>query len=137
MSYLDNLENNLKALESQEQRDPEKRKLELEAREAERANALLLAPHVETLKNGPFTHQLLSAARTIGHGLRIFVDIVWIGTTLRLEARGHRLELRPATTGIQVVRLANGAEISAGPLDRSASPEDLIRGWLTEVSQAV
>lgn len=137
MSYLDNLENNLKALESQEQRDPEKRKLELEAREAERENALLLAPHVETLKNGAFTHQLLSAARTIGHGMRIFVDIVWIGTILRLEARGQRLELRPTPLGIQVVHLANGIEISAGPLDLTASPEDIIRGWLTDVPQTV
>ncbi len=137
MSYLDNLENNLKALESQEQRDPEKRKLELQAREAERENALLLAPHAETLKNGPFTHQLLSAARSLGHGMRIFVDIVWIGTTLRLEARGSRLELRPTPQGIHVVQLANGVKISAGPLDLSAPPEDLIRGWLAEVSQAV
>ena len=137
MSYLDNLENSLKALESQEQRDPEKRKFELEAREAERKNALLLAPHVETLKNGPFTHQLLSAARTIGYGLRIFVDIVWIGTTLRLEARGHRLELRPTPDEIQVVRLVNGVEASAAPLDLSASPEGLIRDWLAEVSQSV
>lgn len=130
MSYLDNLENSLKALESQEERDPEKRKRDLEAREAEREAALLLAPHVETLKNGPFTHQLLSAARTIGHGLRIFVDIVWIGTTLRLEARGRRLELRPTATGIQAVYLADGQQLSAQPLDLSASAEDLIRRWL-------
>jgi hypothetical protein len=130
MSFLDNLEDNLKALESQEERDPEKRKRDLEAREAEREAELLVAPYVETLKNGPFTHQLLSAARTIGHGLHIFVDIVWIGTTLRLEARGRRLELRPTPTGILAVYLANGQELSAGPLDLSASPEELIRHWL-------
>ena len=34
MSYLDNLENNLKALEKQEERDPEKVKREQERREA-------------------------------------------------------------------------------------------------------
>ena len=132
MSFLDNLENNLKALESQEERDPEKRKSDLEAREAERARALLLAPHVETLKNGPFTHQLLSAARSVGHGLRIFVDIVWIGTTLRLEARGRRLEFRPALDGILIVRVANGEDISSAALDLSSNPEDLIRRWLSE-----
>lgn len=132
MSFLDNLENNLKALESQEERDPEKRKSDLEAREAERARALLLAPHVETLKNGPFTHQLLSAARSVGHGLRIFVDIVWIGTTLRLEARGRRLEFRPALDGILIVQVANGEDISSAALDLSSNPEDLIRRWLSE-----
>ena len=36
MSYLDNLENNLKALEKQDERDPEKVKREQERREAER-----------------------------------------------------------------------------------------------------
>ena len=132
MSFLDNLENNLKALESQEERDPEKRKSDLVAREAERERALKLAPQVETLKNGPFTHQLLSAARSVGHGLRIFVDIVWIGTTLRLEARGRRLEFRPALDGILIVQVADGEEISSAALDLSSNPEDLIRRWLSE-----
>ncbi len=132
MSFLDNLENNLKALESQEERDPEKRKSDLAAREAERERALKLAPQVETLKNGPFTHQLLSAARSVGHGLRIFVDIVWIGTTLRLEARGRRLEFRPDLDGILIVQVANGEEISSAALDLSSNPEDLIRRWLSE-----
>lgn len=132
MSFLDNLENNLKALESQEERDPEKRKSDLAAREAERERALKLAPQVETLKNGPFTHQLLSAARSVGHGLRIFVDIVWIGTTLRLEARGRRLEFRPDLDGILIVQIANGEEISSAALDLSSNPEDLIRRWLSE-----
>ena len=36
MSYLDNLENNLKALENQEDRDPEKLKREQQRREADR-----------------------------------------------------------------------------------------------------
>lgn len=130
MSFLDNLENNLKALESQEERDPEKRKRDLDARQAERERALLLAPNAETLKNGPFTHQLLSAARSVGHGLHIFVDIVWIGTTLRLEARGRRLEFRPTLEGILVVHVAGGEEVSAAALDLSSNPEDLIRRWL-------
>ena len=130
MSFLDNLEDNLKALESQDERDPEKRKRDLEARETQREAALLTAPYVELLKSGPFTHRLLSAARSIGHALHIFVDIVWIETTLRLEARGRRLELRPTSTGIQAVYLENGRELSAAPLDLSASPEELIRNWL-------
>jgi len=51
MSYLDNLENNLKALENQEERDPQKVRREQERREAERTAALLRAPHAEALKN--------------------------------------------------------------------------------------
>ena len=51
MSFLDNLENNLKALESQEEKDPEKVKRDQERREAERNAALERAPHLEALKN--------------------------------------------------------------------------------------
>ena len=51
MSFLDNLENNLKALESREEKDPEKVRRDQERREAERNAALLRAPHVEALKN--------------------------------------------------------------------------------------
>ena len=130
MSFLDSLENNLKALESQEERDPEKRKRDLEARQAERDAALLLAPHVETLKSGPYTQQLLSAARTIGHRLRTFVDIVWIGSTLRLDARARRLELRPTPEGILAVYMEDGQELRSELLDLSGAPEELIRHWL-------
>lgn len=130
MSFLDSLENNLKALESQEERDPEKRKRDIEARQAERDAAVLLAPHVETLKTGPYTQQLLSAARTTGHRLRTFVDIAWIGTTLRLDARARRLELRPTPEGIVAVYLQDGQELRAEPLDLSGSPEELIQRWL-------
>ena len=44
MSFLDNLENNLKALENQEQKDPDKIRREKERRDAERTTALLRAP---------------------------------------------------------------------------------------------
>lgn len=132
MSFLDSLENNLKALESQEQRDPEARKRELEARQADRDTALLLAPHVETLKSGPYTQQLLSAARTTGHRLRTFVDIAWIGSTLRLDARARRLELRPTPQGILAVYLEGGAELRVEPLDLAGDPADLIRHWMED-----
>ena len=61
MSYLDNLENNLKALENQEERDPQKVKREQERREAERSEALLRAPYVDALKNSTFTLDLIDA----------------------------------------------------------------------------
>ena len=68
MSFLDNLENNLKALESREEKDPETVKRDQERREAERTAALLRAPHVEALKNSAFTSELLAQCRTIGRG---------------------------------------------------------------------
>lgn len=130
MSFLDSLENNLKALESQEERDPGKRKRDIEAREAERDAALLIAPHAEALKSGPYTQQLLSAARTTGHRLRTFVDINWIGCTLRLDARTSRLELRPSPEGILAVYFQDGQELRIEPLDLAGNPEDLIKRWL-------
>jgi hypothetical protein len=66
MSFLDNLENNLKALENQEEKNPEKVKRDQERREAERSSALLRAPHATALKNSEFTSQLLTKCRTIG-----------------------------------------------------------------------
>jgi len=67
MSYLDNLENNLKALENLEEKDPEKLKRDQQKREAERNAALARAPHAEALKQSPFTMELLTQCRTIGH----------------------------------------------------------------------
>jgi hypothetical protein len=87
MSYLDNLENNLKALENQEERDPQKVKREQERREAERSAALLRAPFVEALKNSPFTVELLTQCRAIGHQQRVLVQFTWLGESLRLDAR--------------------------------------------------
>ena len=45
MSFLDNLENNLKALESRDERDPQTLAREAAAREAARSLALEIAPH--------------------------------------------------------------------------------------------
>jgi hypothetical protein len=53
MSFLDNLENNLKAMESRTERDPEALAGEAAAREAARSVALEIAPHAEALRNGP------------------------------------------------------------------------------------
>ena len=103
MSYLDNLENNLKALENQEERDPEKVKREQERREAERTAALLRAPHVDALKNSPFTSELFTQCRAIGHGQRVLVQFTWLEETLRLDAKEKRLQLVPTADGISAV----------------------------------
>ena len=132
MGYLDNLENNLKALENQEQRDPEKLKREQQRREADRTAALLRAPHVDALKNSPFTSQLLTECRAIGHAQRVLVQFTWLGETLRLDAKEKRMQLSPTAEGITAVFSLNGDETgraSVNPqVDDAAA---LARRWLT------
>src|SRR6202451_4097195 len=110
MGFLDNLENNLKALESREEKDPEKVKRDRDQREADRNAALLRAPHVEALKKSAFTSELLTQCRTIGHGQRVLVQFTWIGESLRLDAKAKRLELTPTAEGITAVFSVDGVE---------------------------
>ena len=131
MSFLDNLENNLKSLESAEQLRDEKERLN-RSRGAERAEALAAAPWADELKKGPYTADLLKQATRIGFSLRVKVHIAWIGTTLRLEARERRLELRPTPDGIVAVFLQNGHEPRTLPLDLKGDPAELVRAWLAE-----
>ena len=131
MSYLDNLENNLKALENQEERDPQKVKREQERREAERSAALLRAPHVEALKNSPFTLELLTQCRAIGHQQRVLVQFTWLGETLRLDAKQKRMLLTPTSEGITAVFSVDGGEtgrITIQPQVDDAG--ELARRWL-------
>lgn len=131
MSYEDNLENSLKSLESSEEG---RASLESEQRLRlrDRATAQAAAPATEELKKGPFTTALLRDAARVGHSLRIKIHIVWLGSTLRLEAREKRLELRPTAEGIVAARIENGRETRVEPLDLQGDPEQLIRGWLAE-----
>ena len=133
MSFLDNLENNLKALENREERDPEKAKREQERREADRTAALLRAPHAEALRTSPFTSELLTQCRTIGHGQRVLVQFTWLGETLRLDAKTKRMELAPTTEGITAVFSVNGEEtarVAVHPQTDDAAA--LAKRWLTE-----
>jgi hypothetical protein len=132
MSFLDNLENNLKALESLEEKDPEKVKRERERREADRNTALSRAPHVEALKNSAFTSELLTQCRTIGHGQRVLVRFTWIGESLRLDAKNNRMELIPTTDGIVAVLSVGGEETGRARLDPLVDDAGaLARRWLT------
>ena len=132
MSFLDSLENNLKALESREERDPEKVKRDQERRDAERNEALARAPYVEELKTSAFTSDLLTQCRTIGHGLRVLVRFTWIGENLRLDAGSKRLELAPSGDGVMAVYSVDGSEVRRAKLDlKKADPASLARGWLT------
>ena len=133
MSFLDNLENNLKALESREEKDPEKLQRDRARKEAERDAALLRAPHVEALKNSAFTSELLTQCRTIGHTQRVLVRFTWIGETLRLEAKEKRMELVPTPEGIEAVLSSDGRETAREMVDpKKNDPATLARRWLTE-----
>jgi hypothetical protein len=131
MSFLDSLENNLKALESIEEKDPEKVQRERERREAERNQALLRAPYVEALKNSAFTSALLTECRTIGHGQRVLVKFTWIGENLRLDAQAKRMELVPTAEGITAVMSEGGAETGRVTVDpQKDDAAALARNWL-------
>jgi hypothetical protein len=127
MSFLDNLENNLKALEGREEMQTQR---DLTRREAERAQAVAVAPHAEKLRNAPFTAELLTQATRIGREQRLLVRPAWLGNTLRLEARDRKLELRPTAEGVVAVYLEGSEEIRREPVDLAGSPEPLVRQWL-------
>lgn len=131
MSFLDNLENNLKALENREERDPEKLKRDQERREAERSAARLRAPHVEALKNSPFTSELLTQCRAIGREQRVLVQFTWIGENLRLDAKEKRMELMPTAQGVTAVFSVNGQETEREPVSmKEKDASKLAKRWL-------
>ena len=132
MSFLDNLENNLKTLESRDDHAAGAAAQRRE-RDKQRASAQASAAAAEELKHGPYTASLLKQTVRVGYEFRTKIHIAWLGTTLRLEARGHRLELRPAANGIQSVYIENGVEQRTAPLDVKGSAEALLRDWLTTV----
>jgi hypothetical protein len=124
------LENNLKALESREEKDPEKLAREAAARESARTLALAIAPHAEALRNGPFKDGLLTACRDIGHRRRILVRPVWVDGTLRLEAGAKKLELRPTPSGVMAVYFEGGREQESTALDLASDPVKVAEKWL-------
>ncbi|HJY06545.1 MAG TPA: hypothetical protein VJ323_09515 [Bryobacteraceae bacterium] len=126
MSYLDNLENTLKNLESRNERDP----LTNERREADRAGALAAAPWADRLKSGAFTTNLMDAAAVIGHKLRAKVYMAWLGNTLRFELRQSKLELRPTAEGVLAVFMEGNIEIKSRKVDLESNPDALIEEWI-------
>ncbi len=130
MSFLDNLENSLKSLESQEERDPNA----AIKREDERVRVLAVAPWAEQLKNSKYTKELFDKAAVAGHRIRTKIYMAWVDTTLRLEARGHVLELKPTTNGIVSEYLNNAGERNTEAVDLNGTPDGLLERWL-EASQ--
>jgi hypothetical protein len=126
MSFLDNLENNLKSLESREESSGNAEQQQ-RARERARAEAQAAAPWAEELKKGPFTAELLKQAARVGFEKRTKVHVAWLGSTLKLEAREQKVELRPTGSGVQAVYSDGRVET----VDLKSSAESFIRGWLS------
>ena len=126
MSFLDNLENNLKSLEAQEQKDP----AEHERREEKRNLALATAPWAAKLKAAPFTQALFDQSAAIGHRLRTKIYMSWLDHVLSLQARDRKLELRPTPTGILAVFIEADRAEHAEPLNLNSDPGKLLEKWL-------
>jgi len=130
MSYLDNLENSLKALESQEEKDPATMQRHAEARAQEREAAVKRAPHARALQSSTFTGQLLGACRQLGPRLGMYVQITWIDGVLRLEAREQRLELTPTTDGVDAVYSSGGREQRRETINLDDDGALLAKKWM-------
>ncbi len=125
MSFLDNLESNLKDLESREERDAGAKK----RRDLERASALAAAPWAEKLKNGSYAQDVLKAAAHISFQIRSKIQVTWLDTTLKLEAKDRRLEFRPTPEGVVAVFLEKGKEEKRVPVDLAGSGSELVQEW--------
>jgi hypothetical protein len=121
MSFLDNLEDNLKALESLEAGGLDDRK----RRETERERALAAAPWADRLKSSPYVAKLMRDLTRAGFARRMKVNFVWLERTLRLESMDQRLELVPTPEGIEAVFPGHRVSVN---LDEE--PDVLIREWL-------
>jgi hypothetical protein len=126
MSFLDNLENSLKSLESREEKDGSER----DRRTAEQAMSRASAPWAEQLRKSEFTQQLFEQAAVTGHRLRAKIYMAWMDSTLRLESKGRALELRPTPAGIISVFLEPDGQTKAESVDLAGDPADLLRSWL-------
>lgn len=130
MSFLDNLENNLKGLEERQERDPAAARKAAQQRESERDRARAAQPWAEQLRKGPFAQQLMTEATRIGFGLRTKVYISWAGPALRLDARERRLELRPTPEGVVADFYVNGERTSTRSVDLNGDARELAESWL-------
>ena len=91
---------------------------------------MLFRSYAEQLKKSPYPAELLTQAARVGFSLRTKVHIAWLGSTLRLEARDKRLELRPTPQGIVAGYIEDGQETRTEACDLNGSAEDLVRRWL-------
>ena len=132
MSFLDDLESNLKSMESREERGQQTGR-DAKARDAERARTQASAVYAEQLRKSAYAAELLKHATRLGHAMRTKVHLAWLGTTLRLEARGAKLELRPTPRGVVAAFIENNAEVRSVAVDLAGSPEGLVQEWLASL----
>jgi hypothetical protein len=126
MSFLDNLENSLKSLESREERDPG----EQQRKNDERMRTRAAAPWAEKLRTSEYTKQLFEQAAIAGHRIRTKIYMAWIDSALRLEARDRKLELRPNADGVTASMIEPDGTTKTVPLDLNGKPEELLEQWL-------
>jgi hypothetical protein len=126
MSFLDNLESSLKNLEAREERDPAAHRRE----EDDRRQAMAAAPWAEKLKSADYTKQLFEKATLAGHRMRAKVYMAWFGATLRLEAKGKRMDLRPTPDGIVADYESIEGRQTSRPVDLNGDPDELLNDWL-------
>jgi hypothetical protein len=91
---------------------------------------MAIAPWAAQLKNSEFTKVLLEKAAQTGHRLRTKIYVAWLDTTLRLEAKGRKLDLEPTAEGIQANFIEPNGEVSQKSVDLNGDPGDLLRDWL-------
>jgi hypothetical protein len=134
MGFAENLENDLKNLESASERDPAALARQQAGREAERAAALAAQPHARQLRNSAFTAELLNQAAVQGRLQRVAVRIVWLGQVLKLLAKDHSFELRPTGHGVEGRFLRGPEELETFAVDLAGSAVELARRWLAVVA---
>jgi hypothetical protein len=127
MSFLDNLENTLKNLEGRDERSAQENQ---QRREAERAHARSIATHAEALKRSPFVNEFLGHAVRLGYATRTKVNMTWLGTTLRVDAREKRLEFQPTPDGVRAVYFVEGVEVRSEAVDLGGDAGELAKRWL-------
>lgn len=134
MGFLDNLENDLKNLDSVAERDPSELARKHASKEAARLAAQAAAPHAAQLRTSPFTAELLNQAVLLGRSRRLIVRVLWLGSNLRLQAGDNVLELRPGADGVRAHFVKAAAETESFPVDFSSSAESLARRWIESFS---
>lgn len=129
MSFLDNLESNLKSLENSQESKQDLHR-DVRNRASDKARALAVAPYADALKTGQFTQDLLTNVTRIGFSKRIKVQPTWLGSTLRLQARELRMELRPTPDGVMAFYFEDNNETGNELVDLNGNAEELAKRWL-------
>jgi hypothetical protein len=130
MSFSDNLENDLKNLERQTERDPAEQARAANRRNSERNYAQAIGPNAEALKRSKFTNDLMGHSTQLGFRKRAKVEITWLGEKLRLQARDHRLELVPVPEGVMAHFFIGQQEKGHEKVNLEGDASKLAAKWL-------